>query len=221
MRDVVICAPLRTPVGRFGGALRSVPAQDLASLVIRAVLDRSGLPGAAIDDVVLGHCYPTAEAPAIGRVAALDAGLPVTVGGLQFDRRCGSGLQAVIQAALAVPPSARPVRGSSPRCSTRCTAAVPATAWRRCASAAARASPPSSSRADGQGAWPDRTVRTVRNPPIGEGVGAYLRSGLVSIPTSPTGALSPQRGVGALPRRVRRRECRGQGDRGGRAAAGA
>ncbi|HEU4347009.1 MAG TPA: acetyl-CoA C-acyltransferase, partial [Actinoplanes sp.] len=57
---------------------------------------------AAVDDVLLGHCYPTMEAPAIGRVVALDAGLPVTATGLQIDRRCGSGLQAVLYAALQV-----------------------------------------------------------------------------------------------------------------------
>jgi len=99
MEDVVICAPLRTPVGRFGGALRDVPAADLAATVVRAVVDRSGVPAEEIDDVVLGHCYGTAEAPAIGRVAALDAGLPTTVAGMQVDRRCGSGLQAVLVAA--------------------------------------------------------------------------------------------------------------------------
>lgn len=52
--------------------------------------------------MVLGHCYPTMEAPAIGRVAALDAGLPVTASGIQIDRRCGSGLQAVLYAAMQV-----------------------------------------------------------------------------------------------------------------------
>jgi acetyl-CoA C-acetyltransferase len=100
--DAVICEPLRTPVGGFGGALRDVPAHELAATVVRAVLDRSGLPPDAVDDVVLGHSYPTMEAPAIGRIAALDAGLPVTVPGLQVDRRCGSGLQAVLQAAMQV-----------------------------------------------------------------------------------------------------------------------
>ena len=55
-----------------------------------------------MQDVILGHCYPSSEAPAIGRVVALDAGLPVTVPGMQVDRRCGSGLQAVIQACLQV-----------------------------------------------------------------------------------------------------------------------
>jgi acetyl-CoA C-acetyltransferase len=102
MRDAVICEPVRTPVGGFGGVLRDVPAHELAATVIRAVLDRTGLPGDAVDEVVLGHAYPTMEAPAIGRVAALDAGLPVTVAGVQVDRRCGSGLQAVLQAAMQV-----------------------------------------------------------------------------------------------------------------------
>ena len=102
MRDAVICEPIRTPVGGFGGSLRDVPAHTLASTVIRALLDRTGLPPGAVDDVMLGNCYPTMDAPAIGRVAALDAGLPVTVTGLQIDRRCGSGLQAVLYAAMQV-----------------------------------------------------------------------------------------------------------------------
>jgi acetyl-CoA C-acetyltransferase len=102
MRDAVICEPLRTPVGAFGGSLRDVPAHELAATVIRALLDRTGMPPEAVGDVVLGHCYPTMDAPAIGRVAALDAGLPVTATGLQIDRRCGSGLQAVLYAAMQV-----------------------------------------------------------------------------------------------------------------------
>ena len=102
MRDAVICEPLRTPVGGFGGALRDVPAHELAATVIRGLLERTGLPAESVDDVLLGHCYPTMDAPAIGRVAALDAGLPVTVTGLQIDRRCGSGLQAVLYAAMQV-----------------------------------------------------------------------------------------------------------------------
>jgi acetyl-CoA C-acetyltransferase len=102
VHDAVICEPLRTPVGRFGGALREVPAQQLAARVLEAVLHRTGLDPEAVDDVVLGQSYPSGEAPAIGRVAALDAGLPVTVPGLQLDRRCGSGLQAVCDAAMRV-----------------------------------------------------------------------------------------------------------------------
>jgi acetyl-CoA C-acetyltransferase len=102
VRDAVICEPLRTPVGGFGGSLRDVPVQDLASTVIRAVVERTGLPPESVDDVLLGHCYPTMEAPALGRVAALDAGLPVTAAGIQLDRRCGSGLQAVLYGAMQV-----------------------------------------------------------------------------------------------------------------------
>ncbi len=102
MRDAVICEPVRTPVGRYGGALRDVPAQQLAATAVRGIIERTGLGGEDVDDLLLGQCYATAEAPAIGRVAALDAGLPVDVAGLQLDRRCGSGLQAVIYAAMQV-----------------------------------------------------------------------------------------------------------------------
>jgi len=101
-RDAVICEPLRTPVGRFGGVFREVPAAKLASTIVAALLERTGLPHDAIDDVLLGQCYANGEAPALGRVAALDAGLPVDVPGLQIDRRCGSGLQAVIEASMMV-----------------------------------------------------------------------------------------------------------------------
>ncbi|MHA6782980.1 acetyl-CoA C-acetyltransferase [Pseudonocardia saturnea] len=102
MRDAVICEPLRTPVGGFGGALRTVPAHVLGATVVRAVLERTGLDPAVVDELVLGQSYPTMDAPAVGRVVALDAGLPVTVTGQQIDRRCGSGLQAVLTAAMQV-----------------------------------------------------------------------------------------------------------------------
>ena len=101
-REAVICSPLRTPVGRYGGVFRDVEPAALAATVIRALLDRNHLDPAEVDDVLLGQCYPNGDAPAIGRVAALDAGLPIEVGGLQIDRRCGSGLQAVLYAALQV-----------------------------------------------------------------------------------------------------------------------
>ncbi len=102
LREVVICEPLRTPIGRFGGVFKDVAPAALAATVIAALMERSGLDGAVIDDVILGQAYPTAEAPPIARVAALDAGLPVTVGGLQLDRRCGSGLQAILDAAMQI-----------------------------------------------------------------------------------------------------------------------
>jgi len=101
-RDAVICEPLRTPVGRFGGVFRDVPASELASTVIAALVERTGVRGEDVDDVIMGQCYPNGEAPAIGRVAALDAGLPVQVPGAQVDRRCGSALQAVINGCLQV-----------------------------------------------------------------------------------------------------------------------
>jgi acetyl-CoA C-acetyltransferase len=101
-RDAVICEPLRTPVGRFGGVLRDVGAATLAATVIRELVARTGLRGEDVDDVIMGQCYASGEAPAIGRVAALDAGLPVDVPGIQIDRRCGSGLQAVIYGCMQV-----------------------------------------------------------------------------------------------------------------------
>ena len=100
--QVVICEPVRTPIGRYGGALKSLTAAELGEVALRGLLDRTGLDPAAVDDVILGHCYPNSEAPAIGRVVALNAGLPVTVPGMQVDRRCGSGLQSVLQAAMQV-----------------------------------------------------------------------------------------------------------------------
>jgi acetyl-CoA C-acetyltransferase len=102
MRDAVICEPLRSPVGRYGGVFKEVPAATLAATVIGALLDRTSLPRDEVDDVILGQCYPSGEAPALGRVAGLDAGLPVEVPGVQVDRRCGSGLQAVVQASMQV-----------------------------------------------------------------------------------------------------------------------
>ncbi len=101
-REAVICEPVRTPIGRYGGMFKSLTAVDLGVAALKGLLERTGLESGVVEDVVLGHCYPSSEAPAIGRVVALDAGLPVTVPGMQVDRRCGSGLQAVIQAALQV-----------------------------------------------------------------------------------------------------------------------
>jgi acetyl-CoA C-acetyltransferase len=102
MRDAVICEPLRTPVGKYGAVFRDIPAVELAETVIRELVRRTKLDPQVIDDVIFGQCYPNGEAPAIGRIAALDAGLGVHVPGLQLDRRCGSGLQAVIDAAMRV-----------------------------------------------------------------------------------------------------------------------
>jgi acetyl-CoA C-acetyltransferase len=102
MRQTVICEPVRTPIGRYGGMFKSQTAVDLGVAALKGLLERTGLAPEAVQDVILGHCYPSSEAPAIGRVVALDSGLPVTVPGMQVDRRCGSGLQAVIHACLQV-----------------------------------------------------------------------------------------------------------------------
>ena len=102
MREALICEPLRSPVGRFGGVFREVAVTELATTVIKELLARTRLPLDSVDDVILGQGYANGEAPALGRVAALDAGLPVEVPGVQVDRRCGSGLQAVLDAAMQV-----------------------------------------------------------------------------------------------------------------------
>ena len=102
MRRVAIVTPVRTAVGNFGGALRDVSAAELASAVIKETLDRSQLDPAKVDDVILGHGYPSGENPAIGRLAALKAGLPIEVPGYQLDRRCSSGLQAILNASMLV-----------------------------------------------------------------------------------------------------------------------
>ncbi len=102
MEDIVICEPVRTPIGRFGGVLRDLDATALSVAALRGLLDRTGLAPDEIDDVILGHCNPSSEAPALGRVVALDAGLPTSVSGMHLDRRCGSGLQAILQAAMQV-----------------------------------------------------------------------------------------------------------------------
>jgi acetyl-CoA C-acetyltransferase len=102
MRDAVICSPVRTAVGRFGGVFKSLTAHELGAAAVRGLLERTQLPAGAVDDVLFAQCYPSMEAPALGRVVGLDAGLPISAGGLQLDRRCGSGLQAILYASMQV-----------------------------------------------------------------------------------------------------------------------
>ncbi|WP_116040367.1 acetyl-CoA C-acetyltransferase [Amycolatopsis palatopharyngis] len=109
MRDAVICEPVRTPVGRYGGMFKNVTAVELGVTALNGLIERTGIDPDSIEDVILGHCNGNSEAPAIGRVVALDAGLPVTVGGQHLDRRCGSGLQSVINAVMAVQTGANDV----------------------------------------------------------------------------------------------------------------
>jgi len=102
MRRAAIVTPVRTPVGTFGGSLRPVPVEELAAITVRAVVERSGIDPARIDDVVMAQSYANSEVPCVGRWAALQAGLPVSVPGMQLDRRCGGGLQAIVTAAMMV-----------------------------------------------------------------------------------------------------------------------
>ena len=102
LRRAAIVAPVRTGVGKFLGALQGVPVEELAATVLRAVVERSGVEPGRIDDVVFAQSYMSGETPCTGRWAALQAGLPISVPGMQLDRRCGGGLQAVATAAMMV-----------------------------------------------------------------------------------------------------------------------
>ncbi|WP_201192551.1 acetyl-CoA C-acetyltransferase [Pseudomonas fluorescens] len=102
MRRAAIVAPMRTPVGTFGGSLSTVPVEQLGAAVVKAILDKTGLEPDRIDDVVFAQSYANSETPCVGRWIALEAGLPVTVPGMQLDRRCGGGLQALINAAMMI-----------------------------------------------------------------------------------------------------------------------
>ncbi|AMK24166.1 acetyl-CoA C-acetyltransferase [Sphingobium sp. TKS] len=102
MRRAAIVSPVRTPVGKFLGALSTVPVENLCSVVVKAVVARSGVDPALIEDVVFAQSYANSETPCVGRWAALAAGLPIEVPGMQLDRRCGGGLQAIATAAMMV-----------------------------------------------------------------------------------------------------------------------
>ena len=103
LRDAWIIEAVRTPIGRYGGALASVRPDDLAAAAIRAVVDRSGIDPALIEDVILGCANQAGEDNRdVARMALLLAGLPVEVGGLTVNRLCGSGLQAINSAAHAI-----------------------------------------------------------------------------------------------------------------------
>ena len=103
LREAWIVEAVRTPVGRYGGALAMVRPDDLAAIVIRAVVDRSGVDAALIEDVILGCANQAGEDNRnVARMAALLAGLPVEVAGQTVNRLCGSGLQAINTAAHAI-----------------------------------------------------------------------------------------------------------------------
>jgi len=103
LREAWIIEAVRTPIGRYGGTLASVRPDDLAAAAIRAVVDRSGIDVALIEDVILGCANQAGEDNRnVARMALLLAGLPVEIGGLTVNRLCGSGLQAINSAAHAI-----------------------------------------------------------------------------------------------------------------------
>ncbi len=103
LREAWIVDAVRTPIGRYGGALAAVRPDDLAALVLRAIVERTGLDPGAVEDVILGCANQAGEDNRnVARMALLLAGFPVEVGGLTVNRLCGSGLQAVNSAAHAI-----------------------------------------------------------------------------------------------------------------------
>ncbi len=102
MKEVVVVGGVRTPIGSHGGAFRTLTAQHLAALVFREVIDRVGLDGKLIDDVILGCIGQQSDAPNIGRVAALLAGVPVRVPGYTVQRNCVSGMVSITSAYQAI-----------------------------------------------------------------------------------------------------------------------
>ena len=104
LRRAAIVSPIRTPVGKFGGALSGLTAGQLGATILKALMERTQIDPARVDDVVFSQGYGNGEAPCIGHWAWLLAGLPEQVPGYQLDRRCGSGLQAVNTAAAMVRP---------------------------------------------------------------------------------------------------------------------
>jgi len=102
MRRAAIVSPIRTAVGKFQGSLASLTAGELGAVVLRALVERTGVDPGRVDDVIFAQGYGNGEAPCIARWSALAADFPISVPGYQLDRRCGSGLQAVIDAAMMV-----------------------------------------------------------------------------------------------------------------------
>jgi len=102
MKRAAIVSPIRTGVGKFQGGLAGLPAGELGAVIIRALVERTRIDPEKIDDVIFAQGYGSGEAPCIARWSALAADLPISIPGYQLDRRCGSGLQAVIDAAMMV-----------------------------------------------------------------------------------------------------------------------
>ncbi|MCK9988738.1 MAG: acetyl-CoA C-acetyltransferase [Azoarcus sp.] len=102
-REVVVLGAARTPIGTYGGTLKDIPLTELATVAVKAALQRSGAAPDAIGHVVMGNVIPTEPRDAyLSRVAAIDSGIPETVPAFNVNRLCGSGLQAIVSAAQAI-----------------------------------------------------------------------------------------------------------------------
>ena len=101
-REIVLCNPVRTPIGSYGGALKDTPAPDLGAAVIRETLKRSGLAAEEVETVVMGNVIQAGTKMNPARQAAIGAGLPVRVPAMTVNRVCGSGAQAIASAALEI-----------------------------------------------------------------------------------------------------------------------
>ena len=102
MRESVIISAVRTPVGRYMGTLKDVPAYDLAALILNEAVRRAGIELRSVDDVILGQSYQNGEYVNTARMALLKAGWPDSVPGISLDRRCCSGLDAVCLADMKI-----------------------------------------------------------------------------------------------------------------------
>lgn len=102
LREVVICNPVRTAIGTYGGTLKNTPAPELGAVVIGETLERSGIAADKVETVVMGHVVQAGAKMNPARQAAIGAGVPVSAPALTVNRVCGSGAQAVVSAALEV-----------------------------------------------------------------------------------------------------------------------
>ena len=102
VRRAAIVAPIRTAVGKFGGALSSLTAGELGAVILKALIERTKIDPERVDEVIFAQGYGNGEAPCIAHWSWLHAGFPESVPGYQLDRRCGSGLQAIVNAAMMV-----------------------------------------------------------------------------------------------------------------------
>lgn len=101
-KDIVLCSPVRTPIGKFGGVLSSLSAADLGSAAASACLIRAGIPGSAVDQTIFGHGRQAGGGPNTARQISHRAGIPVEFPAFTVNQACGSGLQAVISAARTI-----------------------------------------------------------------------------------------------------------------------